>query len=78
MFAYDAKPPALNGRKSTNTGAVVGGVVGGVAAVVACAMAFWWFVIRKQLRRRKQSGAFEPCQVHLPQVGRIRGRCLGG
>lgn len=37
-----------------NTGAIVGGVVGGMAAIVIAAMAFWYFIIRRNLKQGRQ------------------------
>lgn len=53
-------------------------MVGGIAVIVACAMAFWWFMIRKQIRRREQSGAYEPYQVHQPQMWEDKGQVPEG
>lgn len=78
LYDYADKPPMEIAGKKTNTGAIVGGVVGGIAAIVACAMAFWWFVIRKQLRQREQSGAYEQYKVYQPQVWEDKGQVPQG
>lgn len=54
---------------SNDTGAIVGGVVGGVAGVVAAALAFWYFLIRRNLHQRAQApSSYEPYQTGKGQV----------
>lgn len=51
--AARATPTPSNSPSSgTDTGAIVGGVVGGVAGVAALSLAFWYFMIRRNVKGR--------------------------
>lgn len=56
--------------KPTNTGAIVGGVVGGVAAVAILGLAFWYFMIRRNLRQiaQRPSHAQAPYNMSKQQM----------
>ncbi len=42
----------------------MGGVVGGVAGIVAAALAFWYFMIRRNIRQRSlPQQSYEPYQT---------------
>ena len=54
---------------SSNTGTIVGGVVGGVAGIVFLALAFWYFMIRRNLRQQpRPSQSYEPYQTSKGQI----------